>query len=203
MNQIALPLDWPADEADDVFIISASNEAAVRHLESPGRWAVAATILTGPRKSGRSRLARIVARRTGGAIIDDAELHDEVALFHAWNTAQATRRPLVIVADEPPPEWQVGLPDLASRLAATPHVSIQPPDEALIGKLAAHLLERRGLAASPEVIAYIAPRIERSHHGVIAFVDALDAASLAAHRAVTVPLARAVLQKVDAIDAAG
>jgi Bacterial dnaA protein len=203
MSQIALPLDWPADEADDAFIVSAANEAAVRHLESPARWSVAATILTGPRKSGRSLLARIVARRTGGALIDDAERHDEVALFHAWNMAQTTRRPLVIVADAAPPAWRIGLPDLASRLSATPHVEIGAPDEALIGKLVAHLLERRGLAAGAEVIAYIAPRIERSYHAVIGFVDALDAASLAAHRAVTVPLARAVLQKVDAVAAAG
>lgn len=203
MSQIALPLDWPADEADDAFIVSASNEAAVRHLESSARWSVAATILSGPRKSGRSLLARIVARRNGGVLIDDAERHDEIALFNAWNTAQATRRPLVIVADVPPPLWRIGLPDLASRLAATPQVALGAPDEELIGKLVARLLERRGLAAGPDVLAYVAPRIERSHHAVISFVDALDAASLAAHRAVTVPLARAVLQKVDAVADAG
>ncbi len=203
MSQIALPLDWPADDADDAFIVTLSNAAAVHHLESPARWPVAATILTGPRKSGRSLLARIVTQRTGGALIDDAERHDEVALFHAWNAAQATRRPLVIVADAPPPEWCIGLPDLASRLSATPHVAFGPPDEALTARLVERLLERRGLAAGADVLAYVAPRIERSHHAVIAFVDALDAASLAAHRAVTVPLARAVLQKVDAVAAAG
>jgi chromosomal replication initiation ATPase DnaA len=203
MSQIALPLGWPADEADDAFLVSASNMAAVRHLESPGRWSVAATILTGPRKSGRSLLARIVARRTGGTMIDDAERHPEIELFHAWNAAQATRRPLVIVADAPPPQWRIGLPDLASRLSATPHVAFDAPDEDLIGRLVAHLLERRGLSAGADVIAYVAPRIERSHHAVIGFVDSLDAASLAAHRAVTVPLARAVMQKVDAVAAAG
>jgi Bacterial dnaA protein len=203
MSQIALPLDWPADDADDAFIVTASNSVAVRHLESPARWSVAATLLTGPRKSGRSLLGRIVARRTGGTLIDDADRCDEVTLFHAWNSAQATRRPLVIVTDVPPPEWRVGLPDLASRLSATPHVAIEAPDEDLIAKLVAHLLERRGLSAGADVTAYLAPRLERSHHAIIGFVDALDAASLAAHRAVTVPLARAVLQKVDAVAAAG
>ncbi len=203
MSQIALPLDWPADEADDAFIVSASNEGAARHLGAPATWPVFATLLTGPRKSGKSLLARLIARRTGGRVIDDAERHDEVALFHAWNDAQAIRRPLVIVADAPPPRWRIGLPDLASRLSATPHVAFGDPDEGLIARLIPLLLERRGLVAAPEVIAYLTPRIERSHHGVIAFVDALDAASLAAHRAVTVPLARAVLQKVDAIGAAG
>ncbi len=203
MSQMGLPLDWPADEADDAFIVTPSNAAAVRHLGAVGTWPVAATLLTGPRKSGRSLLARIVARRTGGTIIDDAERHDEVALFHAWNVAQSTRRPLLIVTDSLPPLWAVGLADLRSRLAATPHASIGDPDEALIARLIPMLLERRGLAANAEVVNYLAPRVERSHHAILALVDALDAASLAAHRAVTIPLARAVLQKVDAVSAAG
>ncbi len=201
MSQIALPLDWPADEADDAFIVGAASEGAVRHLGTPGTWPVMTTLLTGPRKSGKSLLARIVARRTGGSLIDNADRHDEVALFHAWNAAQSTHRPLIIVADAPPPLWEIALPDLRSRLAATPHVALGEPDEALIARLIPMLLERRGLAVSAEVAAYVAARIERSHHAVIAFVDAIDAASLAAHRAVTVPLARSVLQKVDAIGA--
>jgi len=203
MNQIALPLDWPPRETDDAFIVSASNAAAVRHLYATGTWPVCATILTGPRKSGRSLIGRILAARTGGTLIDGAERHDETDLFHAWNAAQATRRPLIIIADAPPPQWRISLPDLRSRLAATPQVSFEDPDVELIAQLVPRLLERRGLAASPELAAYVAPRIERSHHAVIALVDALDAASLASHRAITVPLARAVLAKVDAIAAAG
>lgn len=203
MNQIALPLNWPADDADDAFIVSPSNAAAYRHLHASGTWPVAATVLTGPRKSGRSLLGRIIAARTGGRLIDEAERHDETDLFHAWNEAQSTHRPLIIIADACVPEWTVKLPDLRSRLAATPHVAFGDPDEALVAALTARLLERRGLAATPEVIAYLAPRIERSHHAVIALVDALDEASLAAHRAITVPLARAVIAQVDAVAAGG
>ncbi len=203
MSQIALPLDWPADEADDAFIVSESNAAAVRHLHATGTWPVCATILTGPRKSGRSLLGRIITRRTGGRLIDDAEGHDETELFHAWNEAQRNRRPLIIVADAPPPQWRIALPDLRSRLSATSQVALGDPDEALIASLVTALLERRGLGAAADVVAFIAPRIERSHLAVIALVDALDAASLASHRKITIPLARAVLQKVDAIAATG
>ena len=49
-----------------------------------------ATLLTGPRKSGRSLLGRIFVRKTGGRLFDNAEEHDEEALFHAWNEAQET-----------------------------------------------------------------------------------------------------------------
>ena len=203
MSQIALPLDWPTDEADDAFIVSPSNEAAVRHLHAPGTWPVCATIITGPRKSGRSLLGRILASRTGGTLIDDAENHAERAIFGAWNEAQHSRRPLFLIANAAPPVWQVVLPDLRSRLSATPHVTLGDPDEDLIARLIPMLLERRGLAASPDVIAYLAPRVERSHRAVIALVDALDAVSLAAHRAITVPLARAVLASIDGVAEAG
>jgi hypothetical protein len=202
MSQIALPLDWPADEAESAFIVSSSNAAAVRHLHARGTWAVCATILTGPRKSGRSLLGRVIAAQTGGMLIDNAQDHDEEQIFHAWNDAQRTRRPLVLIADAAPPEWSIALPDLRSRLAATPHVAIGDPDEDLIERLITMLLERRGLIPQHGVVAYLTPRVERSHHSVIALVDALDAASLAAHRAITVPLARAVLSGIDAVAAA-
>jgi hypothetical protein len=203
MNQIALPLDWPADEADDAFIVSESNAAAVRHLHATGTWPVWATILTGPRKSGRSLLARIITRRTGGTLIDDAQACPEIDLFHAWNEAQRVRRPLVLVADHAPPAWHIVLPDLRSRLAATPHVTLGTPDDALIERLFTALLERRGLAAAADVVAFVATRVERSHHAIIALVDALDAAQFGTHRQITVPLARAVLHKVDAVAIAG
>jgi chromosomal replication initiation ATPase DnaA len=72
-------------------------------------------------------------------------------------------------------------------------VAFGDPDQELIAQLIARLLERRGIAASAELTAYLASRVERSHHDVIALVDKLDAASLSRRRPVTVPLAREVL----------
>jgi hypothetical protein len=198
MIQPALPLDWPVDDGDAEFIVTASNRAAVTHLERPATWPVFATLLTGPRKSGRSLLARVFARRSGGRIIDDADRADERTVFSAWNEAQSLRRPLLMVAEVPPPAWRVALPDLASRLAATPTVTLGPPDDDLIGRLLAKQLERRGLDLTLEVRAYLIPRSPRSHHGVIALADALDTASLALRRGITIPLARDVLGPIDA-----
>jgi chromosomal replication initiation ATPase DnaA len=193
MNQIALPLDWPAAEAGDAFIVTPSNEAAVRRIEAFATWPVSAMILSGPRKSGRSLFGRIFASHATATIIDDAESRDEAEIFHAWNDAQARRRPLLIVADAPPPLWQIALPDLRSRLAATPAVAFSDPDELLTGQLIARLLERRGVIVTPELIAYLVPRVERCHHSVIELVDRLDMASLSRRRPMTVPLAREVL----------
>ncbi len=193
MSQIALPLDWPAEESGDAFIVTGSNGSAVRRLHAFGTWPVSTMILTGPRKSGRSLFGRLFAARAGATLIDGAESHDEADVFHAWNEAQARRRPLLLIADARPPLWHATLPDLRSRLSATPVVTFGDPDEDLIAQLIAHLLERRGIIATPELIAYLSPRVERSHHAVIALVDRLDAASLSRQRPVTVPLAREVL----------
>src|SRR3954466_4223663 len=129
VGQIALPLAWPVADAEEDFLISDSNRAAFEHLKRWSVWPVRAALLTGPRKSGRSLLGRIFVRKTGGRLFDNAEQHDEEALFHAWNQAQETRRPPLMIAEEPPPVWQVTLPDLRSRLAATPQVAINPPDD--------------------------------------------------------------------------
>jgi hypothetical protein len=191
--QIALPLDWPVADRDEDFLISDSNRAAFEHLKRWSLWPVMASLVTGPRKSGRSLLGRLFVRKTGGRLFDNAEDHDEEAIFHAWNEAQTSRRPLLIVADSPPPIWQVTLPDLRSRLAATPHVALGEPDDRLIGDLIVKLLGDRGVAVPPEVPAYIVPRIERSYLAVQQAVAALDRAALSHHRRITVAMVRRAL----------
>jgi hypothetical protein len=191
--QIALPLDWPVADRDEDFLISDSNRAAFEHLKRWSLWPVMATLVTGPRKSGRSLLGRLFVRKTGGRLFDNGEDHDEEAVFHAWNEAQLSRRPLLIVADSPPPLWEVRLPDLRSRLAATPHVAIGEPDDRLIGDLIVKLLGDRGVAVPPDVPAYIVPRIERSYVAVQQAVAALDLALLSHHRRMTVAMARRAL----------
>lgn len=193
MSQIALPLAWPADASADEFLIGESNAAAVRALERWGSWPVMATLLTGPRKSGRSLLARVFAAKSGGQIIDDAERVAETQLFHAWNAAQAERRPLLMVADFVPPEWKIALPDLKSRMAATPVIRIGEPDDALMAALLERDFLRRGLDARPDLIAWLTARLERSHVALVRAVDALDQEVLESRKRLGIPLARTTL----------
>ncbi|WP_156681460.1 HdaA/DnaA family protein [Sphingomonas profundi] len=197
---MALPLVWPEAERDGDFILSPASAAAVRHLAHWALWPVAATVLTGPRKSGRSLLGRIFAAKNRAMLIDDAERHAEEAIFHAWNRAQAERRPLLIIADAPPPAWPIALPDLASRLAATPRIALGDPDDALAAALIEKLLGARGLATGREVIAYLLPRTGRSHVAIHRLVDALDEVALARRQRITVPLARRALALLGVID---
>jgi hypothetical protein len=199
VNQIALPLDWPVADKDEDFLICDANRDAFEHLKRWSLWPVPVTLLTGPRKSGRSLLGRIFARKTGGRLFDDAERHDEEALFHAWNEALARRKPLLMISGLPPPGWDIRLPDLRSRLTATPHVAIADPDEALIGHLLLKLLADRGVIVPPDVTEYVVPRIERSYVAVQQAVDALDRAMMSYHRTMSIALVRRALAEAGLI----
>ena len=193
MSQIALPLGWPADPRDDEFVLGPSNAGAVATLDRWREWPVRAALLTGPRKSGRSLLARIWAAKSGGALIDDADRQPEAELFHAWNRAQADSRPLLLVAEAPPPIWAVKLPDLRSRLLAGPVAAIGPPDDALMRALFERQFLRRGVDARADLIDWLVARVERSHLALARTVDALDQAAMETRRRLSIPLARATL----------
>lgn len=201
MTQITLPLDWPAANKPEDFIVSPANALAVRHLDHLSLWPVRATLLTGPRKSGRTMLGRIFAQRYGGRLIDDADRVDEEELFHAWNRAQNEGQPLLIVADVPPPGWQVALPDLRSRLAATPQVAIGDPDDALAAALIERMLGVRGIVLGRDVIDWLLARIERSYVSILRVVDLIDAAAWQGRRRITLPVVREVLRDAGLISA--
>ncbi|PZT93343.1 chromosomal replication initiator DnaA [Sphingomonas sp. ABOLH] len=184
----------PAGARQDLFLVGPSNEAAVHHLDHWETWPVKAALLVGPRKSGRTLLARSFVARSGGTIADDAERWNETELFHAWNRAQSEGQPLLIVADAPPPIWRIGLPDLRSRMGATPVLRLEAPDELLIETLLQYLFDRKELVAAPDVVRWLARRVERSHLAVLRIVEALEEdAMLRSTRRLTIPTARAAL----------
>jgi len=129
--------------------------------------------------------------RSTTTLIDDDEAVDQEVLFHAWNAA-TTAAPILFTARVLPRQW-VTLPDLGSRLAATPTLIIGPPDDALLANLLVKHFADRGVRVAADVVAFVIARIERSFAAVAATAVALDAAALAAGREVTVPLARTVL----------
>lgn len=194
MSQLSLPLARPAGAREDRFLIGESNAQAVQLLERWATWPVMTGIIVGPRKSGRSLLARTMAKRSGGTMFDDADRGEEVALFHAWNTAQAQHRPLFLVAERAPPAWPVRLPDLRSRLGASVVAQIGPPDDALAHDLLAQLIDRHELVAQPDILAWILRRIERTHLAILRTAEALEEeASRRGNRRLSIPMARATL----------
>ena len=199
-DQIALPLDWPQAADDARFLVSEANRAAFDHFRGWSMWPVKATILTGPRRSGRTLLARAFCARVGGQLVERAERHDEEALFHAWNAAQESKRPLVMIADEVPPAWAVALPDLRTRIAVTPIARIAEPDDELFKAILRLLFADRGLHIANEPLRFISDRVERSYYNAERTVEAIDRFAIADRARLTLPTIRRALAEGGLID---
>lgn len=202
-DQIALPLDWPQAQDDSRFILSEANRDAFEHFRSWSLWPVKATMLTGPRRSGRTLLARAFVDRVHGRLFDRAERHNEAELFHAWNAAQDDGRPLVMIVDEVPPAWEVALPDLRTRLAITPIARIQQPDDLLFRSIIRLLFADRGLHIPEEALKYVSERVERSYWMAERVVEAIDRFAIAERARLTLPTIRRALSDGGIIDARG
>jgi len=192
-DQIALPLDWPQTEGDSRFIVSDANRDAFDHFRKFSLWPVKATILTGPRRSGRTLLARSFIERVGGRLFDEAEQRDEEELFHAWNQAQDTGRPMVMVADEPPPAWSPRLPDLKTRLAITPVVTVGNPDDALFSALIQLQFADRGLHIPADALRFMSERLHRDYWTVERAVQAIDRFAISERARLSLPTIRRAL----------
>jgi chromosomal replication initiation ATPase DnaA len=201
-GQISLPLDWPQSEGEARFILSDANGDAFEHFRKWSMWPVKATILTGPRRSGRTLLARSFIERVGGRLFDDAQRHDEEALFHAWNHAQDTGRPLVMIADEAPPAWSPVLPDLRTRLAVTPVTHIQQPDDALFMALIQLLFADRGLHIPGDALRFMAERLHRDYWTAERAVEAADRFAIAERARLTLPTIRRALAEAGLVGSA-
>lgn len=177
-SQLALPLAAEADlRGEPRILLGSANADAARALQEPATWPFGTAVLSGPPRSGKSLLARWFARtRSDATVVDDADTLPETEVFHAWNRAQESGAPLLLVAGTQ--EWDVALPDLRSRLGAALHLRIGEPDDALLGALLHTHAERRRLVLGEAAATYLVPRLTRSFAAVEAVVAEIDRLSL-------------------------
>lgn len=214
-----LPLDLghrPAFGRED-FLVAGSNAAAVAWIDRWPDWPATALVVHGPPGSGKTHLATVWRARSGAAplpgrgaadtgsdsrrawILDGAdEPADDAALLHTHDRLAGAGGHLLVTARAPPARWRGRLPDLTSRLAASPTVAIGPPDEPLLAAVLVKLFADRQLPVGAGSLSYLTARMERSFDAARRIVAAADAAALADRRAVSAPLLRQVLAKVGA-----
>lgn len=205
------------------FFVSPANELALATVSDWINWPGGKLILVGPQGAGKTHLAHVWASETGAQMIaadaltrqdiagivrqnrhiaiEDADhiagqRDAETALFHLHNLLLAEGGHLLVTATKSAAHWGLGLPDLASRMQAANVAALHAPDDALIAAILVKLFADRQLDVSPQLIAYLVARMQRSFAGAQALVDALDAASLTQKRAVTRKLAARVLDNL-------
>ena len=199
-EQIALPLDWPQSQGESRLIVSGSNGEAFEHFRKWSLWPVKATLLTGPRRSGRSLLARTFVERVSGRLVEQADRCDEEELFHAWNAAQESGRPLVMIVDRVPPDWEIALPDLRTRIAVTPVARIEEPDDRLFQALIELHFADRGLHVPREALRFMGERLHRDYLTVERAVEAVDRYAIAERARLSLPTVRRALIDAGMID---
>lgn len=195
MRQIPLPLAVVSGPGR--IVVGTANAALIDALGQSSGWPYRAAVLVGPPRSGKSLLARWFAASGAGDALDDADRLDETDLFHHWNRAQESGRPLLLVAGSADNGWAVRLPDLASRLGAALHLEIGPPDEAMLADLLALHAEQRGFTLGADAAAYLVPRVERSHLGAEQVVATIDRLSLERKQPPTLSIWRDALEEIN------
>jgi hypothetical protein len=196
MSQIALPLAAGPGAGPSRIVVGSANAGVIDAFARSADWPFRTAILSGPRRSGKSLLARWFAESGAGEAIDDADTLDETALFHRWNRAQESGRALLLVSSAALGQWKIALPDLASRLGAALPLAVGEPDDAMLADLIAVHAEQRGMILDASATSYLVPRCERSHIGVERLVSAIDRLSLERKQAPTMAIWRDALDAV-------
>lgn len=205
----------PAMGQED-FLVAPCNEDAVAWIDAWPDWPAAGLCIYGPPGCGKTHLANVWRARSGASsidigrldkdavadalgdttacIVEDAVSPDsEQALLHLFNLLAERQGHLLLTAETAPARWNIALKDLKSRLLAIPAAAIGAPDEGLLGAVMIKMFADRQIHVPQDVLLYLLTRIERSFESARRMVAALDRAALSAHRRLTVPLAREVL----------
>lgn len=203
------------------FFVSPSNQLAADAVQVWHDWPHRKMLLIGPKGSGKTHLTHVWAQMADARILASLDLAEnrveelaqghvavedvpliagnaplEQALFHLHNLILANGHALLMTATTPPVRWGLGLPDLASRMQGTASVTLDAPDDTLLGAVLVKLFNDRQLAVPPRVISWLTARMDRSFAAAGAVVEALDMAALAEGRPVTTALAAEVLDKL-------
>ncbi|HKZ10375.1 MAG TPA: DnaA regulatory inactivator Hda [Rhodanobacteraceae bacterium] len=121
------------------------------------------------------------------------EREDERALFDLYNRAKAAGARMVFAANAAPSEIDIKLPDLVSRLAMCTQYALRPLDDAGRRAMLRVLAGRLGLRLDDEVLDWWFARQPRDPASLVALLQRVDRASLAAQRRITIPFLRELL----------
>jgi chromosomal replication initiation ATPase DnaA len=215
-TQLALDLPVRAALGREDFFVAQPNALALATVDGWCNWPGGRLVLVGPEGSGKTHLAHVWAAAADATIqpaqtltpdmieslsdkavvIEDADRiarGAEASLFHLHNLVLAQGGRLLLTARVAPTSWPLSLPDLASRMQAAPLARLEAPDDGLLSAVLVKHFADRQIAVSPKLIDYLLGRMDRSLAAAAELVAQLDRRALAERCAVTIRLARSVL----------
>lgn len=226
-RQLPLDLEMRPVMGREYFLLGPSNKDAVNWIDRWPEWPAPALFICGPAACGKSHLAAVWRDKAAAQVVrpealasqsaeDIAALGEhlvidgldpwlgdraaETTLFHLYNMFREGRRTLLLTSRMNPTQSEFAIPDLASRFRAAPLAAIKPPDDMLLASVLIKQFADRQLTASNDVIKYILPRMERSFAAARDIAELADRAALAQKRAISVPLLREVMDRMQQSD---
>lgn len=198
-RQLVLELPHRPALGREDFLVSEANAEAAALIDSWPDWPSPAAILIGPAGSGKTHLSEVWRLKTGTAfarLIEDMPgAIEEAALFHLLNRARAEGGTVLMTSRTAPEQWNLALPDLASRLKAASVVSIGAPDDALLRAVLVKHFADRQLMIDDGLLSYLLTRMPRSLAAARAIVAEIDRAALETRAEITKPLVAQVLRE--------
>ena len=119
----------------------------------------------------------------------------EEGVFGLYQRLRAKGSGLLVAAPCSPAGLGLTLPDLASRFAADLVIRLRPLGDGERREVLRLHARQRGLELTPEVGDFILRRHRRDLHALLGLLERLDAAALAAQRALTLPFVREVMAR--------
>lgn len=131
-------------------------------------------------------------------IVDDAHtIPDFEQLFHLYNWVVNRGGHLLLTARDYPKMWNIGVPDVLSRVQALNTIPIENPDDMMIVLMMVKLFNDRQVRVAPDVLFYIVKRLPRRYNSVVAFVDYADKLAVTLNQPITIPLAKKIFKHYD------
>jgi chromosomal replication initiation ATPase DnaA len=214
-EQFLLPLPVRVAMGAADFVVSESNRDAVAWLDRWPEWPGSILAIHGPAGCGKTHLAHVWQMRSHAIFLD---VHDlalpsgeanmilegavpggsqkaEEDLFHLINHVRSRGLSLLLLDREAPARWRVGLPDIANRLAGLPSIGVETPDDALLGAILRKHFSDRQIRVTPEVIAYLVRRMERSFAAAEQIAAKLDQMAFSRSAPISIKLAREIFDE--------
>ncbi len=222
MEQLVLELAPPAEPSLGNFAVG-RNAAALAALEAALAGSEPVVYLWGETGSGKSHLAQAFVQAAVRAGLDARYLHaarihaldisglrvlaldeadcldreGQILAFDAVNRLRLAGGVLLATGRFPPADLALR-EDLRTRLGAGIVRQLIPLDDAeKRTALAAHAAAR-GFPVGAEILEYLLARRARDMRSQVAVLDALDRASIALKRPLTLPLVREALKSIEA-----
>ena len=199
---------FPNKYNESNFYVNSTNIEAYNGLFLEDNNSV---FLIGPRKSGKSFLAKmwlnnnesliykknlkeIISVKKNVIVEDIDNSINQEDIFHIINHCNNNKLKILISASIKLNKIDITLPDLYSRLQLFKFLYIhQPDDDMLLNILTKLFIEKQFIINSFEIFDYILNRANRSYDNMIKIVKELDTLSLEKKRQLTIPLIKEIL----------